>query len=293
MSWRTGVGALVALLLPLPLVLLLSDVLPLGMPEQQRIYGRRVAPVLSKDERMRLQSYHRDCKRVSDCDFPLGCLMDPRVGAYCSDSQCLTDVQCQDGQVCRPLLTYGDGPVVRICVALGLRKEGEQCVEIGRQLDSMCAPGLICGGEEGLCARPCSLESPASCPEHFFCADTQPEPLCLPTCEKSGCPEGQECIQYDEGASGCAKVYGVNCQQTPCPAHQKCERDHDSSHPAMVWMQCVQSCDKDPSSCPPGRICNGWSCRPPCDPNGPNTCEEGYRCKKRRATHPWVCLPDW
>lgn len=294
MNWRTAIGAFAALLFPLPMVFLLGSVLRPGLPEQQQEHGRRVAPVLRSEERLQLQSYHRNCKRAPDCEFPLGCLQDTRAGAnYCSDSQCLTDMQCGDGEECRTLTTSGDGPLVRICVPVGIRKEGEWCVPIGRDLHGTCGPGLVCGGDAGLCARACRKDDPGSCPEHYFCADTELKTLCLPTCEKSGCPEGQECIQYEEGASICEKVYGTNCQQTPCPENQKCELDHETAYPATVWMQCAQYCHKDPTSCPSGRICDGWSCHPPCDPNGPNTCAEGYRCKKRRPTRSWVCLPDY
>jgi len=294
MNWRILVGACVAMLFPLPLMLLLGGVVRMGMPEQERVHGRRVAPVLGSEERLRLTSYHRDCRSASDCESPLGCLPDARAGTnYCTDSQCLTDVQCQGGQVCRPLVTFDDGPVVRICIPPGLRKEGEQCVRIGRAPEAVCGPGLICGGQSGLCARPCRKDDAAACPEDFSCVDTEPEPLCLPTCESKGCPEGQHCIRYSEGASICEKVYGTQCQQTPCPENQKCELDHATSHLATVWMQCVQSCRKAPSSCPPGLICDGWACHPQCDPNGPNTCAAGYRCQKARPTRPWVCLPDW
>ena len=282
------------LLLPLPMVLLLGSALRIGMPEQHQVNGRRVSPVLAAEERARLRTYHRDCTLSSECEPPLGCLLDTRAGAqYCADSQCMTDVQCRDEQVCRTLTTSENGPLVRICVPVGFRKEGEQCVEIGRELDDACGPGLVCGGEDGFCARTCNKDDAASCPEGFFCADTELEPLCLPTCEKTGCPEGQQCIRYSEGASACARVYGTNCRQTPCPGNQECLVDHETSHTATVWMHCRQSCREDPSSCPPGLICNGWSCHPPCDPNGPNTCAEGYRCQKDRPTRPWVCLPDW
>ncbi|WP_163990261.1 hypothetical protein [Pyxidicoccus caerfyrddinensis] len=294
MSWRTAVGACVALLFPLPMVILLGSALRLGMPEQQLEHGRRVAPVLRSEERLRLQSYHRNCKRDSDCEFPMGCLSDARAKAnYCSDSQCLTDMQCGDGEVCRALTTFGEGPLVRICVPIGIRKEGELCVEIGKDLHDACGPGLICGGQAGFCARTCNQDDPNSCPKHYACTDTRLGPLCLPTCEKSGCPEGQECIHYEEGASSCEKVYGTNCQTTPCPENQKCELDHETEYPATVWMQCAQYCRKDRTSCPPGLICDNWACQPPCEPNGPNTCAEGYRCKKARPTRPWVCLPDW
>lgn len=294
MNRRTVVGACVAVLFPLPMVILLAGGLRVGAPEQEVLNGRRIAPVLGSEERSRLQSFHRDCKRDSDCESPLGCLLDARAGTnYCTDSQCLTDVQCQDGQVCRLLATFGAGPLVRRCVPLGVRREGEKCVRIGKELDDACGPGLVCSEQPFFCARPCRKEDATSCPEGFFCAETRLEPLCLPTCEKTGCPEGQSCIQYEKGASACAKVYGTQCQQTPCPENQKCELDHETGHPATVWMHCAQSCREDPSSCPAGLICNGWSCHPPCDPNGPNTCAEGYSCQKDRPTRPWVCLPDW
>lgn len=294
MNWRATIGTIIGLLLPLPMVLLLGSILRPGASAVELVHGRRVSPVLTSEERARRQTYHRDCALSSDCEPPLGCLLDTRAGAqYCSDSQCLTDVQCQDEQVCRTLSTYGNGPLVRICVPVGIRKEGEQCVEIGRDLHDACGPGLVCGGEAGLCARPCNKDDPSSCPENSFCTDTELEPLCLPTCEKSGCPEGQECIHYEQGASICEKVYGTNCQKTPCPEKQKCELDHETAYPSTVWMRCAQYCRKDRTSCPPGLICDNWACQPPCSPDGPNTCAEGYRCKKARPTRPWVCLPDW
>ncbi|MCP3135774.1 hypothetical protein [Pyxidicoccus xibeiensis] len=250
--------------------------------------------MLRNDEREALQSYRRNCTKDADCEFPLGCLLDGRAGAnYCIDSRCMADVQCQDGEVCRLLTTFGNGPLVGVCVPLGIRKEGEKCVRIGRERGSTCGPGLTCSGLNGFCARACRKEDPESCPENFFCADTELEPSCLPTCEKSGCPEGQYCIKYRQGASACAKVHGFNCQETPCPADEKCEVDHEPSIPATAWMRCKEYCREDPNACPPGLICNGFSCHPPCDPNGPNTCAEGYSCQKDRPTRPWVCLPDW
>ncbi len=292
MNWRTVVGACVAVLFPLPMVMLLVGVLRHGLPEQQVVNGHRVAPVLDSEVRSRLQSFHRDCQRDSDCEFPLGCLLDARAGAnYCTDSQCLTDVQCQDGQACRLLTTFGKGPLVRRCVPLGVRGEGEKCVRIAKQLDNACGPGLVCSEQALFCARPCSKEDTMSCPEGFFCADTVLEPLCLPTCEKTECLEGQSCIQFERGASACAKVYGVNCQQAPCPDNQECQLESRTGRTTTVWMRCRQSCREAPSSCPPGLICNGWSCHPPCDPDGPKTCADGYTCQKERPTRPWVCLP--
>jgi|SRR5215217_674130 len=292
MNWRTPMGVGVALLLPLPLVLILGGTLQPERPEHFR--GRPVSPPLSKEERGPLRTYHRDCTRSTDCEAPLGCLMDARAHAqYCADSQCLTDAQCEDGQHCQLLATEGHGPMVRYCLLLGVRTEGERCIKVPASREEACAPGFICGSSGGFCARPCSLTEPESCAPDFFCADTQPEPLCLPTCEKSGCPEGQHCIRHEEGASACARVFGPQCQQTPCPSGQTCEFIHASHLPDRIWSECEQRCGKDFPPCPDGLVCDGWACEQPCDPKGPNTCDEGYRCFQRRPSSPWVCHPDW
>jgi hypothetical protein len=294
MSWRTALGAFVGLLLPLPLVLLLGSTLRLGTAGQQWVDGRRVSPILGHEERQRLRTYHRDCSPSTLCEPPLGCLEDIRYRAtYCTDSQCLSDTQCPDGHSCRLLATINDGPLVRMCVPLGIRQEGEPCYELSDDKEGACAPGLTCGGEAGWCSRPCKKEDPASCPEGFFCADTDLEPLCQPTCENRGCPEGQHCMRHEGGTSACARVYGPQCQQTPCPEGSKCQVFRDTNIPDRVWTKCEGRCGKDFPPCPPGLVCDRVFCEQPCDPNGPNTCGEGFHCFQRRPTRPWVCNPDW
>jgi hypothetical protein len=293
MSWRTVLGACVGLLLPVPLVLLLGIVVqPRSIPQPPS--GRSISPVLGAEERLRLLTYRRSCAMSSECEPPLGCLTDTRrMDQYCTDSQCTSDVDCPEGQRCQHLATHGDGPLVRFCIPVGVRQEGERCLEVPHEKEAACRPGLLCGGGQGWCARPCGTGDAASCPEGFFCADVAPEPLCLPTCEAHGCPEGQQCIRYEEGVSACAVAYGPACQQSPCPEGRPCDVSYETSRPGTVWLECVERCGEGLSPCSEGRICDGWHCLPPCTPEGPNTCAEGYRCKQRRPDRPWVCAPDW
>jgi hypothetical protein len=283
----------VGLLLPLPLVLLLGSVMH-QKPGVQNSQGGRVSPVLDVEERMRRVTYRRACQSSSDCEPPLGCLEDLRVGAdYCTDSQCMTDLQCPEGQVCQSLATLDEGPLVRLCVPLGVREEGQRCFSLPNDREAACAPGLLCGGHEGWCARPCRQGEVESCPEGFFCADVGPRPVCMPTCEARGCPEGQQCVRFKEGVSACARVHGPNCQQSPCPEGRECKVLTATQHPGRVWMECIERCGAGHPSCSEGLVCDGWHCLPPCSPQEPGSCPEGYRCIQRRPDRPWACQPDW
>jgi hypothetical protein len=250
--------------------------------------------MLASEQRLQLMTYGRPCEASAECDPPLGCLYEYRYGQeYCTDSQCTTDAQCPEGQACRKLATEAHGPLVRICVPQGVRQEGENCFHVPDDQKSACAPGLLCGGMGGWCARPCRLGAPAECPEGFFCADTTPQPVCLPTCEKRGCPAGEQCIRFGEGSSMCARVYGPSCQQSPCPEGQRCHVLPDPPHPGKAWHWCIERCGKDSPSCAAGGVCDGWKCIPACDPQGPEVCAEGFRCRQPWPDEPFACHPDW
>jgi hypothetical protein len=292
-GWRRIVALCVGLLLPLPLVLLLwvlwRPEIPAVMPP-----GVRISPMLDNEQRMRLTTYGRHCGGGEPCEPPLGCLMDPRYyRVYCTDSQCEVDSQCPEGQACQYLATAAGGPWVRFCVARGVRQEGDKCLELPHDQAHACAAGLLCSGQDGWCARPCRPGDVTGCPEGFFCANTIPQPSCLPTCETQGCPEGQQCIPFQEGSSKCARVYGPNCRQTPCPDGRKCEVQHEPSHPGKIWMACVARCGNDRPPCEPGWICDGWDCVQPCDPQGPEVCGEGYFCHQLTKRMPYACQPDF
>jgi hypothetical protein len=293
LSWRAAPGILAGIALALPLFLLLSHALRPHLPEVAPS-GRHISPVLDTEQRTRLSTYRRACGLSSECEPPLGCVSDSRILAdYCTDSQCLTDAQCPADQICQNLATAGDGPVVRFCIPVGRRREGEHCLELPGDQDSACAAGLLCGGRLRWCGRTCSPGAPITCPAGFFCANSSPEPLCLPTCEARGCPTGQECIRYEEGASTCAQVYGFDCQHSPCTDGHKCQIDHLSARPGKVWMECVERCGEGFPACTDGKVCDSWQCRPACDPQAPEACGEGFRCRKRRPEVPTACQPDW
>ncbi len=287
-NWRVLAG----LLLALPLVMLWGK-MRLGLQESA-LGARRISPVLSPEERRRLITYGHDCGLSSECEPPLGCLTETRARKqYCTDSQCTTHMQCPEGQLCQSIATTGKGPLVRVCAPTGVRQEGERCIKLPEAKESACAPEWVCAGIQGWCARPCDIKGSAECPEGSFCADTLPWPACLPTCESRGCPTGLHCIRFEEGASACAEIYGVNCQQAPCAGGRQCQVEHDPMRSGKVWMECVERCSEVGATCGAGFICDGWQCKPACEPQEPIACGAGYRCMQRRPDRPWVCQPDY
>ncbi|SEM24642.1 hypothetical protein SAMN05444354_113179 [Stigmatella aurantiaca] len=293
MKWHALPGILAAICLPMPLILLLTFS-SRTLEQVSAGHGSRISPVLDVEERTRLSTYKRRCKTSADCEPPLGCLVDGRHGIfYCIDSQCTADTQCPEGLVCRGIETLGGGPVVNLCVPIGPRRQGERCSTLSRRGDVACIEELRCGGRQGWCGSRCSLHEDGSCPKGFFCADMNPEPLCLPTCQQTGCPEGQQCIRYDDGVSACAEVYGDNCQQSSCPSTQECRVRDFRVNPAAVWLACTTSCKGKGAVCPAGHVCLGYSCEPSCQPDAPGACGEGFRCIQRREGSPWRCVPDW
>jgi hypothetical protein len=295
MSWHRRLGVLAAFLLPLPLVLVLHGALRERPGIRPPVPGEaRVSPVLSSEERLNRQTYRRHCQKTTDCEAPLGCFGDAdRRAHYCIDSQCTGDPQCPEGMVCRKLDTVDNGPLVRRCVPLGPRKEGEQCLAFTSDPREACGPGLVCGGRPDWCGRPCEVSEATSCPAGFFCASVAPEPICLPTCEKQGCPEGQRCVRDRQGASACATVYGADCQHTPCPEGRECDVTHDATRPGESWMECVRECGDFGPPCPEGLVCDYYHCLPPCDPHGPNPCAKGYHCTRRSRRLPYTCQPNY
>jgi hypothetical protein len=295
LNGRMIAGGCTGMLLPLPLVLLLWALLKPALPLETPA-GVRLSPMLDHEQHMRLTTYRRECGPGAGCEPPLGCLYESRYRqAYCTDSQCMTDAQCPEDQVCRALATKEAGLLVRICVPVGVRQEGENCDPAPKDKGHACVAGMVCGGHDtSWCGRPCHLGShTGECPEGFFCADTGPEPVCLPTCETRGCPEDEQCVQFEEGASVCAHVYGANCQQSPCPEDRKCWVLTRPPHPRKAWMECLERCGKEFPPCGAGKLCDVWQCLPSCDPQGPNLCGEGYRCRQPWPDSPFACHPDW
>jgi hypothetical protein len=293
MTWRRLVRACLGVLLPLPLVLLSWGLLkPEALTETPG--GKRISPMLAFEQRERLTTYRHECSSPAECEPPLTCLYESRYRqSYCTDSQCMTDTQCPEGHLCRPLATKEKGLQVRICVPLGVRQEGESCAPSPQDQDHACAAGLVCGGQDTYwCGRPCRLEAgPEACPAGFFCADTEPEPVCQPTCEGRACPEGQQCIRFEQGTSVCATAYGPQCQQSPCPEGRLCRVLTYPPQVGKAWLECIERCGEGPAPCSPGKVCDAWQCLPACDPRGPAVCAEGFRCQQPWPDSAWACHP--
>lgn len=281
------------MLLPLPLVLLFFA-MPWGDPEGA---FRSMSPVLSKDVRRQLVTYMRQCQASADCEAPLGCFDHWRLKSpTCVDSECVNDEQCREGFSCQVFRTEGKGPHVRRCITQGRLEEGARCTALPENRDNACAPGLRCF--LGWCGRPCFLEEPASCPEGFFCSESAVTPTCLPTCAERGCPEAQQCIQFDteasQAVSACfAVLHGTNCQRTPCPEGQWCFHQDAPERPGEVWMSCVHGCGDGKPDCPEGLACDIGFCRKLCDPQEANSCGPGMLCARRTSDRPWMCRPDY
>ena len=238
----------------------------------------RFSPVLSVEERRQLLTFDHTCQGSDDCEHPLGCLQDLRRFnlSVCVSSECEVDPQCPDGQVCRAIKTQGRGPLVRLCVATGTRKEGQGCVRLPRKQEQACEPELVCN--MGYCGRPCDLDEPAGCPPGFACKDGPEGVSCLPDCKEGQCSLKQECIHFEGGFAACVRVVGANCQRAPCPQGQECRIGHTPGEGDRVTMECLTPCDDRERSCPAGSVCFLGYCGRVCDPKTEGTCGPGEFC---------------
>lgn len=286
MKWRLPMAVALGLLLPVPLLLLVGGALGWG---GQGPRDDALSPMLSWEQRQRLLTFGRPCRDSNECEAPLACLQDSRRIAEprCVASECVTDLQCEEGFACQVMTSLGKGRHVRVCVvAAGLREEGQVCSPLPRTREVACEEGLIC---RGWCGRPCRREEPASCPEGFYC-DTGPQGTsCLPTCEGRACPAGQECARFESGPSTCAVVRGQNCQRTPCPHGAQCRTTYSPQKPGEVKMECVVPCDEKAPACSAGALCHNGVCRQACEPGSPDACASGQACTYHPFEKRWLC----
>jgi hypothetical protein len=292
MKWRALLPVLLGLLIASPLMWLLHSMtsgydVPLPVP-----HGRSVVPMLSPEERLRLRTYDQECQTDGDCEPPLRCTYDRMGRGYCSDSECRTERDCGRDYVCRAQGVINGKDLRRACSRVGERKEGEICESFPDIREEGCERGLLC---PGFCGRPCRLDETASCPEGFTCKEGLNGPSCVPTCEGRSCPDGQRCITGLLGGIGsvCMKVYGQDCDLTPCPQGLHCTRIPSTTNPGNIWMECLRGCGgKEDSPCPEGSACFLFQCRRACDPHGPPSCAPGFACGQQNPSQPWVCRPS-
>ncbi|MCY1082694.1 hypothetical protein [Archangium lansingense] len=295
MRWHALLAALSGILLMLPLVWLLHAAMFEQGMNPPHAKGKTPVPMLSNEQRRELLTYGQSCVSDKDCEAPLRCFFSSHtMSRYCTDSRCVTDLQCREGFVCRTQST-SDGTPLRVCSLAGERKEGEVCIEHSPSNDYACEKDLLC---QSRCGRPCQPEEPSSCPEGFFCQEGPLDgPSCLPTCEGRTCPDGQRCIALDkpvlEGrhASICATVYGQDCQQSPCPQDQFCLLQTSPQPADAVWMQCTSACGQGAPACPEGTVCHQYRCHPSCAPEDASSCEPGFTCHRKTEQEPWRCVP--
>ena len=180
-----------------------------------------------------------------------------------------------------------------MCVLEGLRKEGETCVRLaGRKTRTWaCGDGLVCG-LSGRCGRRCVPDQSGTCSEGFFCARGDPEgPICQPSCEGRGCPEGQVCVRQEGGVSVCARPSRFDCsEQYSCPEGLVCAWEFPPSEARGGSTWCLTPCGSRGSApCPEDSVCHqGW-CRSPCDMTRPESCSIGF-CVSIDAEGHGVCL---
>lgn len=284
-KWLAFLGSLA---LTIPLIWLLSLVLPWRPPQGQMTSGIRVVPYLSNQERFLLKSYSRPCENDNDCEPPLTCFAGLGNGeSWCTDTHCATDTDCEEGFSCQPRVSIDETALLYICAPLGIRKEGERCTLWPRSQEEACERGLRC--RQGWCGRSCRPGEQQSCPEGFSCNEGLDGASCLPDCKRYSCPEGQYCVRYSRLVSACARVESRNCQQTPCPEGQKCLVNMEMNTPGVVTMRCASFCTPGGSDCPQGSICFMRMCLQPCDPYVPESCGPGSQCKPLFRGSPLFC----
>lgn len=253
---------------------------------------RDMVPVLSLTERRKLLTFEQPCAKPEDCEPPLGCLGGfPEEKAFCMDSECTTDLQCEESFGCHALRTLDRTRFVRTCVPAGRRKEGEPCRSAIGLPGQACARGLQCNL---FCGRPCVPGVPLTCPDGFFCQDSVDGASCLPTCERTGCPGGQECVPMGKGGSICTFVVGENCERTPCRDGSSCRvgmpdpRDGGT----VTTLECVQRCGEGLPPCPEAFLCWKGSCRRSCDPASPDACGLNRACRPVPHEQRGICRLD-
>lgn len=220
------------------------------------------------------------CSTDGDCPSGQGCVPNRETHRFeCMTSECEADAHCFPGFACRAISTGTSDLVIRRCVPEGVRREGETCDGDHASRAGACGEGLRCIHQ--VCAAPCRLEDPESCPAGYACTDSLDGPGCIPDCQQLGCPRGQQCKRLNTGESRCLARVSGTCPETPCAEGERCNMEVARGR-GSFW--CARLCNPlRPDSCPSGYVCGrgggGTStCYRKCDSMNLDACGEGWMC---------------
>jgi hypothetical protein len=231
------------------------------------------------------------CRTDSDCPAGRGCVANRETRRFeCMESECEEDAHCFPGFVCRRASRGDTGPIIRRCIPVGQRREGEPCDILFVSTTGACQEGLIC--HRGVCSAPCRLEDAANCPEGYACEEGDDGAACFPDCRARGCPGGQRCKRLRGGDFECLEEVHGECPEIPCAEGERCNM-RVSRGRGVFW--CARLCDPLlVDSCPGDQICGGTvsTCYRRCDPMDLDSCGEGQRCTTiNEDMTQWGCTP--
>lgn len=235
------------------------------------------------------------CQTDSDCPVGKGCVANRETRRFeCLDSECEGDAHCFPGLVCRRVSRWGSSAVIRRCVPVGTRREGETCDTQFVSAAGACQEGLLC--HQGRCSLPCQLGEAASCPRGHNCEESDEGAACFPDCRALGCPGGQQCKALGDQEYQCLEEVHGECPETPCAQGERCNM-RVSRGRGVFW--CARLCDPlRADSCAANEICGIGGGAPPtcysrCDPMDPDSCGEGSACTtSAEDMSRWGCIPQ-
>jgi hypothetical protein len=235
-----------------------------------------------------------DCRLDSDCPAGKGCIANRETRRFeCMESECEEDAHCFPGFVCRSASRGSTGPIIRRCMPVGQRREGEPCDSSFVSTAGACQEGLIC--HRAVCSAPCRLEDAASCPQGYACEEAENGAACFPDCRVRGCPGGQQCKRLNNGDVQCLEQVHGECPETPCAEGERCNMRVLRGR-GVFW--CARLCNPlRADSCPADQICGVGggefsTCYRRCDPMDLDSCGEGERCTTiSEDMLQWGCMP--
>lgn len=143
--WRMILGLIVGWFLPVPFIIYGSPWFWVYQTHTNTSWDARVVPILARDERRALLTYGHTCQAEKDCEPPLACMsLFPSDEPVCVDSSCMTDLQCKQGFTCRTREALNQAAVVRRCVLIGSRQEGQPCFDGAAEPEDVCGPRKRC-----------------------------------------------------------------------------------------------------------------------------------------------------